>query len=201
MRFSQLGRREFITLLGGMAAWPLGARAQQPVRRIGVLMGYAENDLEAQAWIAGFVEALKNRGWIDGSNVQIESRWATGSIERLRSYAAELLSLKSDVILAGSTPALAAIFLQTRLVPVVFANVADPVGQGFVSNLAHPDGNVTGFTSLEFSMGGKWIESLKEISPSLTQAALMFNPETAPYFPSFLKSIETTALALGDVRT
>ncbi len=115
MRFSQPGRREFVTLLSGMAAWPLGARAQQPVRWIGVLMGYAENNLEAKAWITGFVEALKNLGWIDGSNVRIESRWATGSIERLRSYAAELLSLKSDVILAGSTPALAAIFLQDPL--------------------------------------------------------------------------------------
>jgi putative ABC transport system substrate-binding protein len=193
-------RREFITLLGGAAVtWPAVARAQQSdqMRRIGVLMGYAENDLEAKAWITGFVEELQKLGWIEGSNVRIEYRWATGSVERLRSYAAELLSLKSDVILAGSTPALAAIFLQTRSVPVVFANVADPIGQGFISNLAHPDGNVTGFTSLEFSIGGKWIEALKEISPSLTQAALMFNPETAPYFPSFLRPIETAASSFG----
>jgi putative tryptophan/tyrosine transport system substrate-binding protein len=192
-------RREFITLFGGAAAWPLTAWAQQPsgTPLIGVLMGYAENDLEAKSWIAGFVEGLKKLGWIEGSNVRIEYRWATGKIERLRTYAAELLGLKPDVILAASTPALAAIFQQTRSVPIVFANVADPIGQGFLSNLAHPDGNVTGFTSLEFSIGGKWIEALKEISPSLTQAALMFNPETAPYFPSFLGPIKMAASSLG----
>ena len=189
-------RRKFITLLGGAAvAWPLATQAQQPerMRRIGVLMGYAENDLEAKAWIKGFVEGLKKLGWMEGSNVRIEYRWASGNVERLGSYSAELLSLKPDVILAASTPALAAVYQQTRSVPIVFVNVADPIGQGFVSSLAHPDANVTGFTSLEFSMAGKWIETLKQISPSLTQAALMFNPETAPYFPSFLGPIETAA--------
>jgi putative tryptophan/tyrosine transport system substrate-binding protein len=189
-------RREFIRLIGGAAAvWPIAAGAQQPdrVRRIGVLMGYADNDTEAESWVTGLVEALKKLGWIEGSNVQIDYRWASGNVERLRSYAGELLGLKPDLILAGSTPALAAISQQTRAIPIVFANVADPIGQGFVSSLAHPEGNVTGFTSLEFSIAAKWIEILKEFSPSLTKVALMFNPETAPYFPSFLGPIETAA--------
>lgn len=193
-------RREFITLLGGAAAtWPLAARAQQLERmlRIGVLMGYAENDAEAKSWITGLVEGLKKLGWIEGSNIQIDYRWASGNLERLRSYAGELLGLKPDLILAGSTPALAAVYQQTRAIPIVFANVADPIGQGFVSSLAHPEGNVTGFTSLEFSIGGKWIEALKEISPSLTQAALLYNPETAPYFPAFLGAINTAASSFG----
>ena len=200
MRSPELGvpmrRREFIALLGSAAiASPLGSLAQQPerMRHIGVLMGYAENDLEAKAWITGFVEGLKKLGWTEGSNVRIEYRWTSGNLEQLRSYGAELLSLKPDVILAASTPALAAVHQQTRSVPVVFVNVADPIKQGFVSGLAHPDANVTGFTSLEFSMGSKWIETLKQISPSLTQAALIFNPETAPYFQSFLGPIETAA--------
>jgi putative tryptophan/tyrosine transport system substrate-binding protein len=189
-------RREFITLLGGAAiASPLASRAQQSNRtgHIGVLMGYAEDDLEAKAWITGFVEGLKKLGWTEGNNLRIEYRWTSGSVEQLRSYGAELLGLKPDVILAASTPALAAVYQQTRSVPVVFVNVADPIKQGFVSGLAHPDANVTGFTSLEFSMGSKWIETLKQISPSLTRAALIFNPETAPYFPSFLGPIETAA--------
>jgi putative ABC transport system substrate-binding protein len=189
-------RRKFITLIGGAAAvWPFVALAQQRDRmlRIGVLMGYAENDAEAKSWVTGLVEALKKLGWIEGSNVQIDYRWASGNVERLRSYAGELLGLKPDLILAGSTPALAAISQQTRAIPIVFANVADPIGQGFVSSLAHPEGNVTGFTSLEFSIAAKWIEILKEFSPSLTKVALMFNPETAPYFPSFLGPIETAA--------
>ena len=193
-------RREFITLVGGVAAaWPLSARAQQPERllRIGVRMGYAENDAEAKSWITALVEALKKLGWIEGRNVQIDYRWASGNIERLRSYAGELLGLKPDLILAGSTPALAAAYQQTRAIPIVFANVADPIGQGFVSSLAHPEGNVTGFTSLEFSIAAKWIEILKEILPSLTQAALLYNPETAPYFPAFLGAINTAASSFG----
>jgi putative tryptophan/tyrosine transport system substrate-binding protein len=193
-------RREFIRLIGGAAAvWPIAAGAQQPdrVRRIGVLMGYADNDTEAESWVTGLVEALKKLGWIEGSNVQIDYRWASGNVERLRSYAGELLGLKPDLILAGSTPALAAISQQTRAIPIVFANVADPIGQGFVSSLAHPEGNVTGFTSLEFSIAAKWIEILKETSPSITRVALMFNPETAPYFPSFLGPIETAAASFA----
>jgi putative tryptophan/tyrosine transport system substrate-binding protein len=199
MRFNQVGRRKFITLIGGAAVWPFAARAQQAesVRHIGVLMGYAENDLEAKSWITGLVEGLKKLGWMEGGNVHIEYRWASGNVERLRSFTTELLGRKPDLILAGSTPALAAVHQQTSTIPIVFANVADPIGQGFVSSLAHPNGNITGFTSLEFSIAAKWIEILKEILPSLTHAALMFNPETAPYFPSFLGPIETAASSLA----
>ncbi len=193
-------RREFIILVAGVAAaWPLAARAQQPVRlrRISVLMGYAERDLEAKAWISAFMEGLKELGWMDGSNVRIDHRWATGDVAQMRSYAAELVGLKPDVILAGSTPALAAVRQETRSVPIVFVNVADPIGQGFILSLAHPESNITGFTSLEFSMGGKWIQALKEISPSLSRIAVIFDPETAPYSSQFLRSIETAAASFA----
>jgi putative ABC transport system substrate-binding protein len=193
-------RREFITMLGGAAAaWPLVARAQQTgkVARVGVLMGYAESDAEAEAWIAIFLHGLKQLGWIEGRNIRFDYRWAGGNVERMQSYSAELAELNPDLVLVGSTPALAALWRQTRTIPIVFVNVADPVGQGFISSLAHPGGNITGFTSLEFSMGAKWVEMLKEISPSLARVTLLYNPETAPYFTSFLPSIEAAASSLS----
>jgi putative ABC transport system substrate-binding protein len=193
-------RRDFVTLLGGAAvAWPLAAGAQRAgkVARVGVLMGYAESDAEAESWIAIFLHGLKQVGWIEGSNVQFYYRWAGGNVERMQSYSAELAELNPDLVLVGSTPALAALWRQTRTIPIVFVNVADPVGQGFISSLAHPGGNITGFTSLEFSMGAKWVEMLKEISPSLARVALLYNPETAPYFTSFLPSIEAAASSLS----
>jgi putative ABC transport system substrate-binding protein len=193
-------RREFITLLGGgAAAWPLSTSAQPAgkVIRVGVLMGYAESDAEAVAWIAAFLHGLKQRGWIEGRNVQFDYRWGGGNVERMQSYSAELVELNPDLVLVGSTPALAALWRQTRTIPIVFVNVADPVGQGFVSSLAHPGGNITGFTSLEFSMGAKWVEMLKEISPSLARLILLYNPETAPYFTSFLPSIGAAASSLS----
>jgi putative ABC transport system substrate-binding protein len=188
-------RREFITLLGCAVAWPLAARAQQAegMRRIGVLMGYAENDPEAQAWIRVLVQGLKERGWIDGSTVRFDYRWATGTLNPMGSYAADLMALSPDLIVAAATPALAAVWRETRSVPIVFVNVADPIGQGFVAGMAHPGGNVTGFTSFEFSTGGKWVEVLKEISPSLVRIVVIYNPATAPYFPLFLRSIEAAA--------
>src|SRR5215471_11686466 len=192
-------RREIITLIGGAAAWPFAARAQQrePMRRIGVLMGYAENDVEAQSWIKAFVQGLKDLDLADGSNLQIAYRWGAADVEQMRSHAAELVALKSEIILVGSTPALAAATRDARSVPIIFVNVADPISQGFVSSLARPGGNVTGFTSLEFSMGGKWIEVLKEISPSLARAVIIFNPPTAPYFDSFMRSMEAAASSLA----
>ena len=193
-------RRDFITLIGGVAAWPLAARAQPQadrMRLIGVLMGYAENDLEARGWIKAFVQGLKALDRVEGNNIRIEYRWATGDIEQMRSDAFDLVGLRPDVILSGSTPALTAVTRESRSVPIVFVNVADPVDQGFVSSLARPGGNVTGFTSLEFSMGGKWIEALKEISPSLARAVIIFNPPTAPYFASFMRSVEPTASSLA----
>src|SRR5262249_17113270 len=167
--------------IGGVAAWPLAARAQPQadrMRLIGVLMGYAENDLEARGWIKAFVQGLKALDRVEGNNIRIEYRWATGDIEQMRSDAFDLVGLRPDVILSGSTPALTAVTRESRSVPIVFVNVADPVDQGFVSSLARPGGNVTGFTSLEFSMGGKWIEALKEIS-------------------SFMRSIEPSASSLA----
>jgi len=188
-----MNRREFITLFGGAvaSAWPHSVPAQQGerVRRIGVLMGYAESDPEAQAWIRVLLQGLKEHGWIDGSTVRFDYRWA----KPMGSYAADLMALSPDLIVAAATPALTAVWRETRSVPIVFVNVADPIGQGFVAGMAHPGGNVTGFTSFEFSTGGKWVEVLKEISPSLVRIVVIYNPATAPYFPLFLRSIEAAA--------
>ena len=165
-----MNRRDFITLLGGAAAWPLAARAQQGerVRRIGVLMNLAADDAEGQARIAAFVQALQRLGWSDGRNVRIDYRWAAGDAGRFRKYAEELLALAPDVILAGATQQQA-----TRTVPIVFAIVADPVGAGFVDSLARPGGNLTGFTPFEYGMSGKWLELLKELAPRVTRVAVL----------------------------
>jgi ABC-type uncharacterized transport system substrate-binding protein len=188
-------RREFITLVGGAAAWPLAARAQQPgyIARVGVLMGYAKGDPEAEGWVKGLIQGLHERRWVEGSNIRIDYRWPSENPGNMRSYAAELVGLKPDVIVAAATPALAAIAEQAPSIPIVFVNVADPVGQGFVPNFARPGGNITGFTSFDFSMGGKWVETIHEMRPSITRAAVLFNPATAPYFPFFLHSIQTAA--------
>src|SRR5262249_25213817 len=193
---ANMRRREFITLLGGAAtAWPLAARAQQPgkIARVGVLMGYAKGDPEAEGWVRGLIQGLHERRWTEGSNIRIDYRWPSENAGNMSSYAAELVDLKPDVIVAAATPALATIAKETPSIPIVFVNVADPVGQGFVPNFARPGGNITGFTSFEFSMGGKWVETIHEIRPSVTRAAVIFNPATAPYFPFFLHSIQTAA--------
>jgi putative tryptophan/tyrosine transport system substrate-binding protein len=188
-------RREFITLVGGIAAaWPRALRAQQSrMRCIGVLMACAEDDLEAQSWIRALQQGLKEHGWIDGSTVRLDYRWARGNLKPMGSNAAELMALNPNLIVAAATPALEAVSRETRSVPIVFVNVADPIGQGFVAGMAHPGGNVTGFTSFEFSMGGKWVEVLKEISPSLVRIVVTYNPATAPYFPLFFRWIESAA--------
>jgi ABC-type uncharacterized transport system substrate-binding protein len=192
-------RREFITLLGGAAAWPLAAHAQQPerMRRIGVLMGYAESDPEAKGFFAGFMQTLADLGWIDGRNLQMNVRWAPGSVDRMRSFAKELVELQPDVILANSTPVTAALQRETRTIPIVFAVASDPVGSGFAASLARPGGNITGFSIAEASLPGKWMELLTEITPSLKRAAMMFNPDTAPYVSSYyLPSFEAAAQSL-----
>jgi putative ABC transport system substrate-binding protein len=146
---SHIGRRNFLaTLLGGAAAWPLAARAQQGerVRRIGVLMGFAESDRGAQSWVAAFREELRKLGWTERHNIEIETRWATTDVESMQAFAKELVALQPDFILTSSTPATAAMMQQTRTIPIIFAWVADPVGSGFVASLARPGGNVTGFT-------------------------------------------------------
>ena len=172
-------RREFITLLGGAAAaWPLAARAQQPhpMRRIGVLTAFTANDQESQARIAAFQQGLQKLGWTDGSNVRIDTRWAAGDVDLFRRYAAELFALAPDVILANGALALRPLQQITRAVPIVFVNVPDPVGAGFVASLARPGGNCTGFSSFEYSLASKWLELLKEIAPRVMRAAVVRDP-------------------------
>ena len=173
-------RRELITLLAGAAAWPLVARAQQPdrMRRIGVLMPFAETDLEASQLIAAFRSGLEKLGWLEGHNLHIDYRWAAGDAERMRIYAAEIVQLAPEVIFVSSPSVLAATVKATRTIPIVFVQVTDPVAGGFVANLANPGGNVTGFTSFENTMGGKWLALLKEIAPHLTRVAVLRNPTT-----------------------
>src|SRR6516164_2172817 len=169
-------RRDFITLLGsGAVAWPLAARAQQPeqMRRIGVLMNVAADDPEGQAQVAAFLQALQQLGWSEGRNVRIDTRWGENDVERDRRYAAELLALAPDVILATGTLSVAALRRVTRTLPIVFADISDPVGAGLVDTLARPGGNVTGFMIFEYSLSGKWLELLKEVAPRLTRAAVL----------------------------
>src|SRR5262245_35586687 len=175
-------RRELITLLGGAATWPLAARAQQgeKMRRIGFLMNLAADDSQAQARNAAFLQALQELGWTAGRNLQIEYRWGGEITDRNREYAAELVALAPDVIVAaGSSPGLAALRRATRTIPIVFTAITDPVGQGFVESLAQPGGNATGFTIFEYGFSGKWLELLKEIVPALTHAAVIRDATTA----------------------
>jgi putative ABC transport system substrate-binding protein len=176
-------RREFITLLGGgAAAWPLVARAQQPerTRRIGMLIPFPERDTEAQSQVTAFRERLLQLGWTDGRNVRIDYRWSTGDLGRIATAAKELVALQPDVILARTTPVTRALLRETRAIPIVFVNVSDPVGDGFAASMARPGGNATGFTNVEASLGGKWVELLKEINPRTTRIAVMFDPTTSP---------------------
>src|SRR5512133_2223020 len=171
-------RRAFITLLGSAAAWPVVARAQQGerMRRIGVLMSFAAGDPESRLRIAAFENGLRERGWVEGRNLRIEYRWADNA-NVLRSHAMELASMAPDLILANSTPVMTALKEQARTAPIVFVQVTEPVAQGFVQSLARPGGNVTGFTSFEFTIGTKWLETLKGVAPSVTRVAVIFNPE------------------------
>jgi putative ABC transport system substrate-binding protein len=191
-------RREFITLLGGGAiAFPLTAIAEQRTRRIGVLNGAAATDTFYQQYIAGFVETLRNLGWVDGQNLRLDIRWNGGDASLARAYAAELVALSPDVILSVSTTNLMALQEVTRSIPIVFLQVSDPVAQGFVPNLIRPGGNVTGFTNFEFSIGEKWVELLKQVAPDLSRVAVMSNPDTSPQTKYFLRAIEAAAASLG----
>jgi putative ABC transport system substrate-binding protein len=192
-------RRDFITLLSGAAAaWPLAARAQQvSMRRIGILMAGAESDPKYQADVAVFREGLQKLGWVDGQNIRIEVRWAGFDAETMRRYAKELIALQPDLILSNDTPTTATLLQQTRSVPIVFATVADPVGSGFVASFARPGGNATGFAVYEASLGGKWLELLKETVPSVSRVVVIFNPATAPFAENFLKSLNNAAPSFG----
>jgi putative ABC transport system substrate-binding protein len=192
-------RREFIKLVGGSAAaWPLAARAQQSeqMRRIGVLMAINADDPEAQARIAAFVEGLQQLGWTVGKNVRVDYRLAGIDAEILRKYAAELVALAPDVILAQSSTAVAPLLQATRTVPIVFTIVADPVGAGYVDSLARPGGNATGFTVFEYAIGGKWLELLKEIAPRVTRVAVLREAAVAAG-PAQFGAAQTVAPALG----
>jgi putative ABC transport system substrate-binding protein len=175
-------RREFLTLLGGAAvAWPRAAYAQQAdrMRRVGVLLNRAADDPEEQARVAAFLQQLQELGWTDGRNVRVDYRWAAADANRSRTYAAELVALAPDVILAAGSQSTAALLQTTRTVPIVFVNVVDPVGAGYVARLARPGGNATGFSAFEYSLSGKWLELLKEIAPNLTRIAILRDPAIA----------------------
>ena len=193
-----MNRRQMIAALGGAAAWPLAAHAQQAerMRRIGVLLPATADDPEFQARVAAFVQGLQQLGWTEGRNVRIDIRWGAGDAERIRRYAAELVALAPDVILAAGGATVGPLFQATRTVPIVFTLTPDPVGAGFVDSLARPGGNVTGFTNFEFGIGVKWLELLKEIAPRVTRAAVLRDP-TIPAGIGEFGAIQAVAPSVG----
>jgi putative ABC transport system substrate-binding protein len=192
-------RREFIQLVGGAAASPRFVRAQQIIqkRRIGVLMAYEETTAEAQAWVAAFREGFQKLGWREGGDFQIDIRWATGDEATITRFAKEIVASRPDLILSSSTPTTAALLEQTHTIPIVFGIVTDPVRSGFVASFPRPGGNATGFTNFERTMGGKWLELLKEIAPSVNRATFLFNPVTGPHFEYYLGPFKAAAASLG----
>jgi putative ABC transport system substrate-binding protein len=194
----RLGRREFIMLLGGAAAWPLVARAQQPdrTRRIGVLMFIAADDPYGQKSVKAFQEGLQELGWMESRNIRIDIRWAP-NVESMGRFAKELVALQPDVILSPTSSATRSILEQTRIIPLIFAVANDPVSDGFVQSFARPGGNVTGFINMEPTMAGKWLELLKEIAPRVNSVAFMFNPATAPYFEYYMNPFKGAAPSFG----
>ncbi len=191
-------RREFIMLIGGAAAWPFAARAQQSERvpRIGVLMPYIESDREGQGNVSAFREGLQKLGWVEGRNIRIDIRWAALDAGTVQRFAEELVALQPKLILSTSTAATAALLQQTRTIPIVFANIGDPVGSGFVESFQRPGGNATGFIPMEGSVAGKWLELLKEIAPRVNRVAFLFNPAMAP-FEHFLNPLRAAAKSIA----
>ena len=196
-------RREFIGLAGGAAVgWALAASnaAAQPldrVRRIALLSGFAATDPETQARVTALQQGLKELGWVEGLNLQIEFRWGSGQADEMRELAKELIELKPELILAMTTPAVTALVEETKTIPIVFVNIVDPLGRGFIANMGRPGGNVTGFVNFEFSMAGKWLETLKQIAPAARRVAFLFNPQTAPFAKSFMGVAEAAASSIG----
>jgi putative ABC transport system substrate-binding protein len=195
-------RRDFISLVGAVAAWPLtvhGATAQpsEGVRRIAMLSGFAATDPEAQARLLSLRQGLKELGWSEQRNLSIDARWSTGERDQMRTFARELIDLKPDLIIGMTTPAVAALVQETQSIPILFVNIVDPLGRGLISNMARPGGNVTGFLNFEFSMGGKWLELLTQMVPDVKRVALLFNPKTAPYAGSFMRVAEAAAPSFG----
>jgi len=193
-------RREFVALIGGATAtWPLAPRAQQAGRiaRIGMLVGSSESDPEGQRWVDAFLRGLSQLGWKRGSNLHIDLRWAGADLDQMQKFAKELVELKPDLIQTTTTPVTAAVLRATSTIPVVFSIVSDPVGSGFVQSFPHPGGNATGFVNIEASVGGKWLEILKEIAPHTSRVSIMFNPKTAPQSAFYMKSLEPAAASMG----
>ena len=196
MQSNQLRRREFITLLGGAAAaWPLAANAQQGerVRLIAFLTGSTESDPNVHTWISALGGGLEPLGWKEGRNVRFERRFAAGDTARVQKLAKELVQLNPDVIVTSSTPTATALLQETRTIPIVFTNLADPLGSGVVSSLAHPGGNATGFTNFEFGIGGKWLDILRDIVPHIRRTSIIFNPAAATYSGGFIRSFDAAA--------
>jgi putative tryptophan/tyrosine transport system substrate-binding protein len=200
-----MDRRMFlVTLAGGLLAAPLAACTKQPdrMRRVGVLTTFGESDALAQGWNAAFRKGLDELGWFAGRNVQLDYRWAAGDADRLRTFAKELVKLRPDVIFAVTTPAVAALLQESRTLPIVFVQVSDPVGSGFVASLSRPGGSVTGFSNIniESSLGSKWLELVKQIAPAVRRVAMLYNPPTAPFAGYYLRPFEAAGPALA-VRT
>jgi putative ABC transport system substrate-binding protein len=191
-------RRTFISFLAGAAAWPLAVRAQgrQP-RRIGILMGFDDGDVEAQSWVAAFREDLQKLGWIEGRNVEIITRWAKSDAELMNRSAREIVAFQPDFILTGSTPAAGAMLQQTRTIPIVFLLVADPIGNGYVASLPRPGGNITGFTPIQASLGGKWAELLKDMAPRIAKITFIYSPQAKTYVGGYLDTFKAAAAPLG----
>lgn len=190
-------RREFIVLLGGAAAWPVAARGQHPRRLVGVLMAYAQSDPVAQGMVAAFRDTLANLGWREGSNLRIELRWGAGDAEKFKTFAKELVGLRPDVILSMGSVQTGFVIRETQTIPIVFVAVGDPIGNGFVTDLARPGGNVTGFMLNMNELGGKWVELLKEIAPGTVHVALLAHPATGPPLRMFMPSIQAAASSFG----
>jgi putative ABC transport system substrate-binding protein len=190
-------RRDFITLVGSTAlAWPLTAFAAGPVRVIGVLMGYSENDLAAQSHLAALRDAFTKLGWTEGGNLRIELRWGVGKADKIDALANELVKLRPDAILGVTTPVISALARETQTIPIVFTLVADPIGNGFVASLTHPGGNITGFAAYDPVVAGKWVELLKEIAPKTVRMGILFNPATTSPLQLYMPSIQTAASSL-----
>jgi putative tryptophan/tyrosine transport system substrate-binding protein len=192
-------RRHFIGLVGGAAVWPIGVRAQRAerMRRIGVLIGSAESDPESVPRVAAFERGLTELGWVSGRNALIDYRWAAGEPAHMQMLAKELVELQPDVLVASSTPVVTALGRETGTIPIVFVHVSDPIGSGFVENLPRPGGNMTGFINIESSLGGKWLELLKELAPRISRVAVMFNPDTAPHAKYYVRPFELAAPSLA----
>jgi putative tryptophan/tyrosine transport system substrate-binding protein len=206
MPLDRLKRREFVTLIGGVAAWPFVVNAQEAdrKRRIGVLLNFRMDDAEGHARVTAFQQALQELGWIAGDNLRTDIRWAGDDAELYRRYAQELVALAPDVILAGSSPSVAALQRATSSVPIVFAFVVDPVGAGFITSLAHPGGNITGFTAFEYSISGKWLELLKKIVPNLIRVAVLRDPAVAAgigQFAAIESTVSSSAIELSSIDT